>query len=314
MFDVEFLTLLIWKKINLLVCQVWVFPPPSTACGLHISSVCVTRQQLCPWTSVSLLLVIFFPGSWCFMVFAWPPVKNRRWYETERPIVDATYVAVEWLHCSVRPQWDVASLSCRQTGALIPADFLFALPSRPGFPWQLNPYPVCHDKRWDGRRVKQDSLQGAFLSLCMCWSDVCCICLVNYLHLCSNFTGNCTCFNVNHFRGLLVMSSNVEQKSQPLWTVFFFVIYVELHWILYRLYQFIKTNIKWFCEPTYVEHVWKGDRINELLNTSQLCLCDLIDDAILPMYKTWSVQSVRSCVTYFQIKPEHLFICQPITN
>lgn len=28
------------------------------------------------------------------------------------------------------------------------------------------------------------------------------LCLVDYLHLCDKFTGNCTCFNVNHFKGL----------------------------------------------------------------------------------------------------------------
>lgn len=31
---------------------------------------------------------------------------------------------------------------------------------------------------------------------------LCRLCLVDYLHLCGKFTGNCTCFDVNHFKGM----------------------------------------------------------------------------------------------------------------
>lgn len=52
------------------------------------------------------------------------------------------------------------------------------------------------------------------------------LCLVDYLHLCGKFTGNCTCFNVNHFKGLqmspceiFLSDANVEDPVDSIFSV-----------------------------------------------------------------------------------------------
>lgn len=57
------------------------------------------------------------------------------------------------------------------------------------------------------------------------------LCLVDYLHSCDKFTGNCTCFDVNHFKGsqrspceIFLSDANVGDPVDSI-----FVSCVELH-------------------------------------------------------------------------------------
>ncbi len=195
----------------------------------HPHSISVIKQRYCPLTSVSLIVVIFF-SAFDVYVFCMAFVDDR-------------YSGTKFnFPCWMRPvavkfiQFPLSSVLSSIPILLTNWCSRFHL---------LTTMQKGGDERTlTSRWVFSLFIQLTWQNVCRWKADACTevmysSCLVDYLHLCDTFTGNCTCFNVNHVKGSrspceTLTDANVEDPVDSIFVscvvALNFVSSLSLHW------------------------------------------------------------------------------------